>query len=254
MSMACETYQKRRRAEYIMNGSVESGKPHNLVCSQCRNPDNLMPCETCCRSYHSACLPAAADAVMSGRFYCPSCKQYQWDQAPPQFSNATPSPNASRSSTPSARGSVQVMSPGTRDRMTTPLAPSTWGIKSSTAQPPPGIKSHQYHPNEASTPPQYDLVARARNFLLEYGHFPPNQEFRLDLLLKVGTMMAEVESHRSIHQELQELRAENANLRSNASLRGVSSNLPSSYLPPILPSPAGTESEKSWDRIVTDLI
>ncbi|GIK05972.1 hypothetical protein Aspvir_010089 [Aspergillus viridinutans] len=27
---------------------IKGGKPHNLVCSECRSPDDLMLCETCC--------------------------------------------------------------------------------------------------------------------------------------------------------------------------------------------------------------
>lgn len=190
--------------------------------------------------------------MVNGQFYCPSCKAYQWDRAPPQIGSAVQSPSASRSSTPSTRSSVQVMSAPSGDRMTALLASAARGMNKPTQ--PRSIEQHEHHPNDVSTPPQYDLVARARNFLLEYGGFPPNHEFRLDLLLKLGTMIDEIESHRSIHQELQELRAENASLRSNARLRGVSSSLPASYLPPILPSPAGAEGEKSWDRIITDLL
>ncbi|KAL4895361.1 hypothetical protein BDV59DRAFT_173769 [Aspergillus ambiguus] len=237
---------------------IGSGKPHNLVCSQCRKPDNLVLCETCCRSYHSTCLTATEASIRNGQFYCPSCRQNQWDQAPPQFDNAMQSSNVSRSSTPSARSSVKLASPLKADRLSTQLGPTAQGIQSPTAQAAPSIECRQ-HQNDISAPPQYDLVGRAKSFLFEYGQFPLDHEFRLDLLLKLGSMIAEVESHRFIQQELQQLRDENANLRSsNASLRGIvsnpSSNPPPSYLPPVLPSPAGTIREKSWDRIVTDLI
>lgn len=236
-----------------------------MVCSQCRNPENLLPCETCCRSYHVACLPPASASVSNGHFYCPSCKQNQWDQSPPQFEN-TPSSNASRSSTPSVNSSARMASPRNKDKASGSLGSTVLGTQNLPARPAANMESERYHQlSEITAPPQYDLVARARNFLLEYGQFPPSQEFRLDLLLHLGTMMAEAESYHSVQQELQELKDENSSLRcSNANLRACfSSNqssqlpmvhFPPSHLPPILPGPSGVTSEKSWDRIVTDLI
>ncbi|KAL4998482.1 glycosyl hydrolase family 92-domain-containing protein [Aspergillus recurvatus] len=61
------------------------------------------------------------------------------------------------------------------------------------------------------------ILSRARDFLRTHGAFPEPQEFSMDLLLKLGAMMTELDFHRD---HVQELAAENAHLRQdNANIR-----------------------------------
>ncbi|KAF7629438.1 hypothetical protein AFLA_013154 [Aspergillus flavus NRRL3357] len=59
---------------HIYDEWIRAGKPHNLVCSGCRYPGNLLLCETCCRSYHGPCLPSQDASLLTGSFHCPSCR------------------------------------------------------------------------------------------------------------------------------------------------------------------------------------
>ncbi|KAH8689452.1 hypothetical protein BGW36DRAFT_365220 [Talaromyces proteolyticus] len=63
------------RAEAIQQEWRSRGKPHNIICSHCRQPGQLLPCATCCRAHHVACLPAPppVDAVATGSWSCPAC-------------------------------------------------------------------------------------------------------------------------------------------------------------------------------------
>ncbi|KAF9891877.1 hypothetical protein FE257_002839 [Aspergillus nanangensis] len=237
---------------------IGAGKPHNLVCSLCRHPDNLMPCESCCRAYHAACLSLGEDSnPLNGQFYCPSCKRNQWDQSPPQFGGVTPSSTGSSTSPAAGMGSpANAGSPYIRPHSQPGSA--GWPAQIPIARQPPQPQSS----NVDVWSSQYDVLSRARDFLFEYGHFPPTQEFRLEFLLKLGSMIAQVESHQTIQQVIHDLQEENASLRSsNGNLRAmlgpnVSAQLPMAHPGPSLPLPnhSGDPSEKSWDRIVTDLI
>jgi hypothetical protein len=104
------------------------------------------------------------------------------------------------------------------------------------------------------------MLTRAREFLPIHGSFPENQEFSLELLLKLGSMMTELDFHR---QQVQELASENSHLRQdNANIRAyLDSNLatgkPAANAMPDrsnIPRPSADTSGKSWDRIVMDLI
>ncbi|EAW07006.1 PHD finger protein [Aspergillus clavatus NRRL 1] len=242
-------------------------KPHNLVCSECRHPDDLLLCETCCRSYHARCLPGATAATASlVSFHCPSCKEKQWDQTPPPVNPLVVSPSASRSSTPS--GSAMSMSP--RTAIANRRAPVALGSGRSALQSPSlpsspdaGGQPHPGVPN-GSASPSSDMVFRARQFLIQQGHFPASQDFRPDLLLKLGSMMVELDAQQRLLQELRELREENAALRSDLlntkKLFGTRMpvfepilNPPVASVSPAIQPPADTTG-KSWDRIVMDLL
>ncbi|RDW65727.1 PHD finger protein [Aspergillus mulundensis] len=103
-----------------------------------------------------------------------------------------------------------------------------------------------------------NTLYRARDFLRANGAFPESQ-YSMDLLLKLGGMMSELDFHRS---RTQELLSENAHLRQdNANLRAyLDSNLatgkpaaPGGDTSQI-PRPSSDTAGKSWDRIVMDLI
>ncbi|KAE8367507.1 hypothetical protein BDV27DRAFT_72062 [Aspergillus caelatus] len=255
---------------YIYDEWIRAGKPHNLVCSSCRNPGNLILCETCCRSYHAPCLSSQDSSILSGPFYCPSCKHKRWDQSPPQFDRSAASSNASRSSTPGVTGYSRVASPHEYARIDgrRPLAAlgslagptQALPIRSS-----PEVDRQQpsgHHGNFAT--PETDVLSRARNLLVDYGQLDVDKDIRPELLLKLASMMSELEAQPSLQQEVQELKAENIALRNeNANFRAYfTSRLPtnepminsSSINTPILPRPPSDTDGKSWDRIVMDLI
>ncbi|KAL4984174.1 hypothetical protein BDW68DRAFT_190704 [Aspergillus falconensis] len=210
--------------------SVDSGKPHNVICSKCRGPNNLIFCETCCRSYHGSCLPASA------------CVAGRWGHVPPMLDQLT-SPTASRSATPFVR-------------------PATSGIISPAAETARGGMQTPFRVTDhIAAPDAFDpsILSRARDFLRTHGAFPESQEFSMDLLLKLGAMMTELDFHRS---QVQELASENAHLRQdNANIRAyLDSNLRTGK--PFGPGgdfseisrPSADTTGKSWDRIVMDLI
>lgn len=76
---------------------INAGKPHNLVCSEYRLPENLIGCGPCCRAYHPQCLSAANTA--SNFSHCPPCKENGWDRAPPSLPLSSV-PTNSRDATP----------------------------------------------------------------------------------------------------------------------------------------------------------
>ncbi|KAL4972376.1 hypothetical protein BDW66DRAFT_154791 [Aspergillus desertorum] len=115
--------------------------------------------------------------------------------------------------------------------------------------------------DHVATPDAFDpsILSRARDFLRTHGGFPESQEFSMDLLLKLGAMMTELDFHR---EQVQELASENAHLRQdNANIRAyMDSNLRTGK--PFGPGgdiseisrPSSDTTGKSWDRIVMDLI
>ncbi|PLN74947.1 hypothetical protein BDW42DRAFT_47440 [Aspergillus taichungensis] len=229
---------------------LHAGRPHNVVCSKCRMPGNLLLCETCCRSYHASCLPAEIMSPGSPLF-CPSCKEKQWDQDPPRFDPPEASSNISRASTPSGVGLSKGASPSGR----TPSTSLNW----------PGTQRSLQSSPESGRPPGIPSPGpfRARDFLIEYGGFPADQDFRPELLLKLESMMTDLEAQFALQQEAYELREENAALRSQVThLRSSAGAQPPSrepivnpavsHIPPILPRPTPDTSGKSWDRIVTE--
>ncbi|KKK15203.1 hypothetical protein P175DRAFT_0443530 [Aspergillus ochraceoroseus IBT 24754] len=245
----------------IYNEWIASGKPHNLVCSVCRTPDDLMPCEACCRSYHTSCLPPPDTAVMAQQFYCPACKAKRWDLSPPKF-GSTASSNVSRASTPS------VLVPARVSSRSSSITPSTsvmiqsttpQGMASPTIGSPVMERKHRTCPGPDMT--SLDLIPRARQFMGEFDDHIDSKEPPMGLLLKLGSMLADLESQR---QQIQSLRAENEHLRrDNANIKAYfDSNLSSGK--PIVNSSTDISSTvqrpfpdtggRSWDRIVMDLI
>ena len=89
---------------------IYAGKPHNFVCSECRLPENLIGCGTCCRAYHPQCLSAAKTA--SNLFHCPSCKENAWDRVSPSL-QVSSAPTNSRGATPGS--SFQRTEPPSRE-------------------------------------------------------------------------------------------------------------------------------------------
>ncbi|KAB8256296.1 hypothetical protein BDV32DRAFT_97122 [Aspergillus pseudonomiae] len=248
-----------------------AGKPHNLVCSGCRNPGNLILCETCCRSYHAPCLPSHDVSILTEPFHCPSCKHMRWDQSPPQFDRSTSSSNGSRSSTPSANGYSRATSPREHatleGRRTLPvlgsLAGPTQDLSKRSSPDVDRQQSSKSHGNVAT--PETHVLSRARNLLVDYGQLYADKDIRPELLLKLASMMTELEAQQSLQEEVQELKTENAALRNeNANFRAYfTSRLPtnepiinssSTSTPPIFPKLPSDTSGKSWDRIVMDLI
>ncbi|CRG90820.1 hypothetical protein PISL3812_07866 [Talaromyces islandicus] len=65
------------RRSIIQQEWANAGKPHNFICSLCRQPGNLLDCATCCRAYHVACLPAPPGEEGAGSWSCPPCQQRQ---------------------------------------------------------------------------------------------------------------------------------------------------------------------------------
>ncbi|KAI9368127.1 hypothetical protein BJX61DRAFT_240475 [Aspergillus egyptiacus] len=235
---------------------IESGRPHNFVCTQCREPANLLSCETCCRSYHIACLPPANVPSDRARFYCPACTARRWDSTSPGTSRS------SGASTPAAGDAARVMTPlrsvATSAQISVPLHSDTQNVPCThvgTSMTDPGTMCPA--PPDISDP---NMLKRAREFLLVHGGFPESQEFSVDLLLKLGSMITERELHR---QQMQELVSENSYLRQdNANIRAyLDSNLAtrrpaarSSAGLSTIPTPSSDTSGKTWDRIITDLI
>lgn len=189
------------------------------------------------------------------RFYCPACSSGQWSRSSSAVGTpATVSPEASRSGTP-------VVHSTTRDIMS-PAQPMGRSTQSTQATP------HRMHaPSSVDgraepVPNVFDprILTRAQEFLRTHGGFPESQEFSADFLLKLGSMMAELDLNR---ERVQELASENTHLRQdNANIRAyLDSNLLTGMriAPPggdisSIQRPSTDTTGKSWDRIVMDLI
>ncbi|KAL2817558.1 hypothetical protein BJX63DRAFT_102123 [Aspergillus granulosus] len=225
---------------------IASGKPHNIICSACQKPDNLLQCGTCSRSYHALCLSRSDLASESSQFSCPPCKT--------SFtSDSAQTSDPSRASTPIANHPFRITSPSGVLQ-----SPAQRSLQNShVVTPAPGGASMISGP-DALDP---RMLTRAREFLQVYGGFPESQEFSLELLLKLGSMMTELDFHR---RQVRGLASENSNLRQdNANIRAyLDSNLATGRPPAgtpvadlsIIPRPSADTAGKSWDRIVMDLI
>ncbi|KAF7588323.1 hypothetical protein BBP40_005889 [Aspergillus hancockii] len=141
--------------------------------------------------------------------------------------------------------------------------PETWSTQTPSNHSSPGIDPQQVFAQSSSTA-KADILSRARSFLIGYGQFSGDQDFRPELLLNLASMMMELESQQPLKQEVQNLKAENFALQNeNVTLKAYfAARLPTgepmvnppSTNTPILPRPPSDTSGKSWDRIVMDLI
>lgn len=251
-------------------GNVEAGKPHNFICHECRKPDNLLLCKTCCRSYHTSCVPASPVPGNFEDFHCPSCKEKHWDISPPRILPSAPPSDISRSVSPSVTEA---------DRRTASMSHnhSEHGSPAGRVSTPHlqfSADVGDLWPN-STIPfrPNIDPTTRARDFLAEYGGLPSSQDYRPDFLLQLGRIIQQAESSDQSLKEAESLREENAKLRrENSQLRlNLSSRL--SSRDPALSlrrSPSATRtytssnnsvaslippdvSERSWDRIISDV-
>ncbi|KAL4817888.1 hypothetical protein BDW67DRAFT_18664 [Aspergillus spinulosporus] len=61
---------------------IRLGRPHDPLCFECFQPDNLMPCDTCRRSYHVRCMPlnARVTSILAvlNPWHCPMCLARGW--------------------------------------------------------------------------------------------------------------------------------------------------------------------------------
>jgi hypothetical protein len=234
---------------------IDAGKPHNFVCSECRLPENLIGCGTCCRAYHAHCLPAMN--TVPGFFHCSSCKEKAWDQAPPLLSSTT---TDSGDATPGS--SFQRREPPSRETPASiqgsPLmgynAP---GIASSTF---PGRRDEYEIEYSDNLPPIFEMYSQVLAHL-----YQPDPDrgsvHRPEFLHQLNLMTREVESHRALLRKMATLREEFSKIQTeNMQLRVyLNSRLPrdgnfaasnfSGY-----PRPSADTAGKSWDSIVMDLI
>ncbi|KAL1966213.1 hypothetical protein VTN77DRAFT_4765 [Rasamsonia byssochlamydoides] len=227
---------------------IKAGKPHNFICSTCRKPGNLIYCTTCCRSYHLPCLSAPPVPEELANWSCPACRERQDVMA--AVTNApfdSASPMATRSNTPGSGSVTAKSSPQMHYQ--------------------PSISAHSTALSHGAD----DSFERERKFLIEYGDFPPHQEFKRDLLVQLRRLIQGVELHAPTRRELDALRSENARLRKenaqlkasvksrwmhHGSLYGVRRSPSASRADTSLDSIEALKppdvSEKSWDRIITD--
>ncbi|KAL4957633.1 hypothetical protein BDW69DRAFT_13846 [Aspergillus filifer] len=214
-----------------------------------------MPCATCCRSYHRACLSPVSLSAQSAPFQCPACCSGQWTRLLASSDDLSTFVNASRAH----RGTA--MTYGATKGVQSPAAPMA--APASTQATPHEMQGASAADSLVAPFDAFDpsILTRAREFLRTQGGFPESQDFSPDFLLKLGFMMTELELHR---ERAQELVSENAQLRQdNANIRTyLDSNLATGR--PVVNSPAGDLSfirrpspdttGKTWDRIVMDLI
>ncbi|KKA25823.1 hypothetical protein T310_0134, partial [Rasamsonia emersonii CBS 393.64] len=69
------------------NGSV-----HDDYCFICRRPKSLVPCNTCRRSFHDACMPPGWTYDEHKNWYCPVCVRRNWHVEPPTVTPPTSPP------------------------------------------------------------------------------------------------------------------------------------------------------------------
>ncbi|KAJ5169953.1 Zinc finger PHD-finger [Penicillium coprophilum] len=235
---------------------IDAGKPHNIVCWECRLPDSLIGCQTCCRSYHTACL---LDVVRSANnFHCPSCRARAWDHTPPQFPVPSPAPSTG-GTTPKgypdpSSGNLPIHGDrSTASRRQSSLVPRM--------MPPPNF--NRIHEVDTRGPPaELSPVAETYPQLLEYlalpdretDHHAHSAQFKHQL----GMAMKEIESNRasmrekaSIQENYSNLQRENANSR--ASSQDSAAPSPSTVSHTVISRPASEQRGKAWDSIVLDL-
>lgn len=213
-------------------------------------------------------------------FHCASCREKQWDISPPEPpSSRAPSADVSRSASPN------VMEVDKHAASLTHNTGSDHGSPAARGGTPLGFRGPQiqltpdiggqlgiFGPSSAPFQTTMDYLGRAREFLTEHGGFQVHQEYRPDLLHQLGRMMQELESNRQSLQELESLREENARLkRENSQLKtSLNSRLSREHTFSARRSPSASRafsssansidalrppdaSERTWDRIITDV-
>lgn len=244
---------------------LAAGKEHVFVCSGCYLPENLIGCETCCRSYHAQCLPSTAAPIPLDSFHCPSCKAKGWDRAPPSLPVPPSSSNTSRDATPIAPSGFISPSYGSA---TGSSRASPWtgmnnmpGITSAFKYVPEGADAFEHDHLSTNLSPITDMYPHILALLAQ----PDTQDVtrRPEFIHQLHLMIQEVQSHRSLLQkaavlreEFSRVQTENIRIRTylNSRLpsREPTFSTPSTFSP--LPRPTPDTSGKSWDSIVLDLI
>ncbi|KAJ5503814.1 Zinc finger PHD-finger [Penicillium fimorum] len=242
---------------------IDAGKPHNIVCWECRLPDSLIGCQTCCRSYHTACL---LDVVRSANnFHCPSCRARSWDHAPPQFPVPSPAPSTG-GTTPKGYPDPSFGNlPIHGDRSSTVSRSKSLLVPR--MMPPPNLNRID-EVDARGTPAELFPVAEMYPQLLEYlampdaetDHHAQSSQFKHQL----GTAMKEIESNRasmrekaSIQEDYSKLQREHAQMKayldSRASPHDSAAPSPSTLPHTIISKPASEQRGKDWDSIAIDL-
>lgn len=244
---------------------LAAGKEHVFVCSGCYLPENLIGCETCCRSYHPRCLPTTAAPMPQESFHCPSCKAKGWDRVPPSLPAPTSSPRPSRDTTPVASSGITTPSYGdtSSSGRASPWAGMTSisGISAAYGFVPEDTDAFEHDHLSINLSPITEMYPHILALLAQPGMQDVTRQ--PDLIRQLHLMMQEVQSHRSLLQKTTVLREEYSRVQTeNLQLRTyLNSRLPSrepSFSTPSsfssIPRPAPDTSGRSWDSIVLDLI
>ncbi|KGO74224.1 Zinc finger, PHD-type [Penicillium italicum] len=234
---------------------IDAGKPHNIVCWECRLPDSLIGCQTCCRSYHTACL---LDVVRSANnSHCPSCRARAWDRVPPQFPVPSPVPSTG----------------GTTQSCHSDLSSGNIPIRGDRSPAAPRMMNHPISSrtdgnNSHDTPAEVFTVTDTYPQLLEYlalpdaetDHHAQSSQFKHQLRMAIR----EIESNRASIRDKANIREEDYSQlqRENAQIKAY---LDSRHLPQdsAIPSPsvasrnisrpASEQRGKAWDSLARDL-
>ncbi|CAG8048879.1 unnamed protein product [Penicillium salamii] len=189
---------------------IDAGRPHNIVCWECRLPDSLIGCQTCCRSYHTACLQ---DVVRSANnFHCPSCRARSWDRAPPQLTMSSASPTGSRGTTQNARSLQPQDAPSPKGLIqgdSSPRGSTRKSLGTPRIGPPAWNRTEE---SSADSSSELSPITEMYPQLLEYLALPHDdtdldtQEFKFKNQLSL--VMQEIESHRESLREKTSLQKE----------------------------------------------
>ncbi|KAJ5231899.1 Zinc finger PHD-finger [Penicillium citrinum] len=234
----------------MLISSIDAGKPHHFVCSKCYQPENLLGCGTCCRSYHVQCLPLGQGQEQPCSFHCPSCKSRAWDQAPPRLpASVVKSQDVTPvASTPASTDNSPLMA-----RHNLPVG------SSATLASPQEDDYERAHPSE-DLPSISELYPYVQAYLAQADAPGHQSEFQH----QIAGMLHEAESYRILLRKVAALREEFTRVQTeNIQLKAyLNSRVPTrepvisspSTLPSYIPRPSSDTDGKSWDSIVLDLI
>ncbi|KAJ5679916.1 Zinc finger PHD-finger [Penicillium macrosclerotiorum] len=278
---------KKRRSmasgQSILSGSeqsriyhdwVEGGKPHHFVCSECRLPEKLIGCTTCCRSYHASCLSLPGNQ-MAGYFYCSACKEQAWDRVPP----SPPPPLLSQPLTPDTRGAPRENTPDSSESLFSKTNHRAGDGHPPTSQSPPmvsrrpmsGIPSmqtdaYEHGPLLQQPAPISDLYPHLLAYLSDSR--PPRSSsaasaVQPEFFYQLDLMMREVQAYRALldktatlREEFARVQTENIQLRTylNARLPLQEPTFSGASTCVSTPRPLPETSGRSWDSIVLDIM